>query len=94
MRQRGLLREAPLLQQPTRTCKLRPQLGERHVANALVRLRRGDRGLGRDDELDVAAALGEEEVAGPQGAKPTGRPTRNWSHDERGIFQPIERYAA
>src|SRR5213078_1977013 len=49
-----------------RAGELRSELRQGHVADALARLRGRDRGAIRDDELDVAAALGEEQVARPQ----------------------------
>src|SRR2546423_1691415 len=55
-----------LLEHAPRAGKLRPELRQRHVADALARLRGRDRGALRDHELDVAAALGEEQVARPQ----------------------------
>src|SRR5439155_23998244 len=46
-----------------RAGKLQPELRQRHIADAFTRLRGRDRGPLRNHELDVAAALGEEQVA-------------------------------
>ena len=54
---------AGYFQEPPRARELRTELRQRHIAHALAGLRCRDRGSLRDHELDVAAALGEQQVA-------------------------------
>src|SRR5919197_4358660 len=49
-----------------RSGELRAEFPQRHVTDALARLRGRDHNVLRDHELDVAAVLGEEQVAGPE----------------------------
>jgi len=52
--------------QPPRACKFGPKPGERNVPDAFIGLRRRDSCAPRDHELEVAAAVGEDQVAGAQ----------------------------
>jgi acetyl esterase/lipase len=54
-----------LFEQAPSAGELLAELHQRHVADALTRLGRRDRGALRDHEFDVAAALREEQVARP-----------------------------
>src|SRR5690349_657096 len=55
-----------LLEEAPRARELRAELSERHVAHALACLRGLDRGPLGDHELNMAAAVGEDEISGAQ----------------------------
>src|SRR4029453_10878146 len=74
-----------LLEDAPRACERWAKLRQRHVANPLASLRCRDCCSLRDHELDVATALGEEEVTRPEACEahcPAGPqliPARAWN---------------